>query len=132
MNNTIELTDTKGNVYVVHDQQQLNALVERGMIRHKNQRKIGQCYRYNREDGFGSTGKLWMVIGNVEANTVNLVCVDGNHPDRGYVFRTSSTKVRDLNNISESEWRSITDRSSEDFELVVSVSTVEKDFESLH
>lgn len=134
MNKNIELTDTKGNVYVVNIDY-LNVLLNQGGIRRKVIRRIGQFYRYNGPNREDIIGKLWMVTGNIDDKTVNLVCLDENHPDRGYVFRTSSTKVSDLNNISESEWRSITDRSPEsfdDFELIVPVSTVEKDFASLH
>lgn len=124
MNKNIELRDERGNVYVVHDQQQLNALVERGIIHHKNWRKIGQRYRYIGPPPYSSKakmtiGKLWLVIGNVVTNEVELVCVDPNHSDFGAIFNNNPTKVNDLWDITDDEWRMITERTPEEFELDV-------------
>lgn len=124
MNKNIELRDERGNVYIVHDEQQLNALVERGMIRRKNRRKIGQRYRYIGPPPYSgkanmTIGKLWLVIGNVVTNEVEFVCVDPNHIDFGMIFSNNPTKVNNLRDITDDEWRMITGRTPEEFELDV-------------
>lgn len=117
MNENIELRDERGNVYVVHNQQQLNALVEGRMIRRKFQRSVGQRYRFVGPNAYNTVGRLWLVVGNSTTNEIFLVCVDTHSPDFGLVYNNNPTKVEDIRSINEDAWRMITGRTPEHFEL---------------